>query len=432
VNDVSAYNETIRSTIKSRIESRKQRILEVKGIATELGFKMRESEEKPDADTTSPKGPPLEAPKKRKSRTNSTAKIPARRLNIFLCHSSDDKPEIRDLYHTLKSYKSLKPWLDEEDLVAGRDWELEIRKAVKNSDVILVCLSKGSINKRGFVQKEIKYALDVADEQPEGAIFLIPLRLEECEVPDRLRSRHWVDYFRPNGYERLLDALKVRAQELGIKISNTVSSKVRKQKPPKSGGSIYVRRDAQGRFYESDDIGRSLKLGAKGRKKEGSASRTRSKIEGTTTKRDWNDPQFACSLLSNISGLQTGGYKSTGVEDDFFCCSSYKDLDHESPLPNNIAYYAEGDAEGVNRLKLILNVNNPEKAEAAHRALMIYSNELACKALGEELRPKMQDAILAGRPFAYKVGELFVELKVEAWVTERGYDMKFIITQPAL
>jgi predicted transcriptional regulator/ribosomal protein S27AE len=99
-------------------------------------------------------------------------------------------------------------------------------------------------------------------------------------------------------------------------------------------------------------------------------------------------------------------------------------------MPNNIAYYAEGDEERVNRLELVLNVHETQKAEAAHRALMTYSNELAYKALGEELRPKMQDAILAGRPYAYMVGELFVELKVEAWVTERGYDIKFIITQP--
>jgi len=186
--------------------------------------------------------------------------------------------------------------------------------------------------------------------------------------------------------------------------------------------SLCVRRDEQGGFVEADLSGRSS---PQGRVKREADDKGR-----TITRRDWNNPQVACSLLSNISGLQTGGYKSTGVEDGFFCCSPYKDLDKDSPLPNNIAYYAEGDAEGVNRLKLVLNVNNSEKAEAAHRALMTYSNELACKALGEELRPKMQDAILAGRPFAYKVGELFVELKVEAWVTERGYEMKFIITQP--
>jgi hypothetical protein len=149
-------------------------------------------------------------------------------------------------------------------------------------------------------------------------------------------------------------------------------------------------------------------------------------------RRDWNSPRTACSLLSHISGLQTGDYKSSGTEGDFFCCSPYKDLDQESPLSNTIAYYAEGDAKEVNRLKLVLNVNDPKKVRAAHRALMIYSNELACKVLGEELSPKMQEAILAGHPEAYTVGGLFVELKREAWVTGRGYEMKFIITQPII
>lgn len=231
-------------------------------------------------------------------------------------------------------------------------------------------------------------------------------------------------------YEEFRAALTSSAQESENTIPNTGSSKPKQQEMTKAGDSRYVRRDAQGRFYESDDIGRSLNLEDKGRKEEGGASRKRSNKGGTTTKRDWNNPQVACSLLSNISGLQTGGYKSTGVEDDFFCCSPYKDLEQDSPLPNNIAYYAEGDAEEVNRLKLVLNVNDPEKAEAAHRALMIYSNELACKALGEELSPKMQKAILAGHPEAYTAGGLFVELKREAWVTGRGYDLKFIITQP--
>lgn len=432
-NDVSVYNEAIRSTIKARIEMRKQRISEVEGIATELGFKMREGEEKTDANTDTPKVLPPDTSKKRRSRAKSTPKTPARLLNIFLCHSSDDKPAVRDLYRKLKSHSGLKPWLDEEDLVAGQDWELEIRKAVKNSDVIVVCLSNGSINKRGFVQKEIKYALDVADEQPEGTIFLIPLRLEECEVPDRLRSKHWVDYFRPDGYERLLAALRSRAQGLGIKTLNSVSSKGRRRKTTTDGSSLYVRRDVQGRFHESDDIDRSLKLEAESHKKEEAPSKkSNKKRKKRLTQRDWNDPQVACSLLSDISGLQTGGYKRSGTEDDFFCCSPYKDLNHESPLPNNIAYYAEGDAEEVNRLKLVLNVNEPQRAEEAHRTLLTYSNELTRKALGEDLSSKMQEAILVGHPEAYTVGDLFVELKREAWPTGRGYEMKFIITQPVI
>lgn len=144
-------------------------------------------------------------------------------LRVFLCHSSDDKAAVRDLYKGLSSHKGIQVWLDEVDLLPGQDWDLEIRKAVKQADIILVCLSEGSVNKRGYIQKEIKYALDVADEQPEGSIFLIPLRLEECVVPDRLRNRQWVDYFSVRGHQQLLNALQSRAKEIGITISIAAS-----------------------------------------------------------------------------------------------------------------------------------------------------------------------------------------------------------------
>jgi hypothetical protein len=99
-----------------------------------------------------------------------------RRLRAFLCHSSGDKPAVRGLYRSLRTF-GIHPWLDEENLLPGQAWELEIPKAVRSSDIVIVCLSRGSVSKAGYVQKEIKFALDVADEQPEGAIFIIPLRL---------------------------------------------------------------------------------------------------------------------------------------------------------------------------------------------------------------------------------------------------------------
>ncbi|MET0465633.1 MAG: DnaJ C-terminal domain-containing protein [Chitinophagaceae bacterium] len=142
------------------------------------------------------------------------------RLRVFLCHSSNDKPAVRSLYFRLRNAE-VAPWLDEEDLLPGQKWEKEIPKAVRNSDVVIVCLSKDSINKKGYLQKEIRYALDVADEQPEGEIFLIPLRLEECEVPEHLRSWHWVNLYEESGYERLLRALHARATKLGLTIKES-------------------------------------------------------------------------------------------------------------------------------------------------------------------------------------------------------------------
>jgi hypothetical protein len=145
---------------------------------------------------------------------------PPRTLRVFLCHSSDDKQFVRELYSRLRA-ENVDPWLDEKKLIPGQDWQTEIQKAVRTSDIILVCLSKGAINRKGFIHKEIKYALDVADEQPEGTIFLIPLRLDECDMPERLRRWHWVNYFDEDGYERLLLALRVRAGTLGLTIGQS-------------------------------------------------------------------------------------------------------------------------------------------------------------------------------------------------------------------
>lgn len=135
------------------------------------------------------------------------------KLKVFLCHSSGDKAAVKDLYFRLLA-DGYEPWLDSMNLVPGQDWEAEIRKAVKSSHVVVVCLSKGSTTKTGFVQKEIKLALDVADEQPDGRIYLIPARLEDMEVPERLSKWHWVNLFEDDGYRNLLGALAVRASEL--------------------------------------------------------------------------------------------------------------------------------------------------------------------------------------------------------------------------
>ncbi len=90
----------------------------------------------------------------------------------------------------------------------------EITKALRASDVVIVFLSRKAINKAGYLQKEIKNALDIADEQPEDAIFLIPLKLEECEVPERLSRWQWVNFFEEGGYERLMRTLQKRAETI--------------------------------------------------------------------------------------------------------------------------------------------------------------------------------------------------------------------------
>ncbi|HKP54954.1 MAG TPA: toll/interleukin-1 receptor domain-containing protein [Chloroflexia bacterium] len=141
-------------------------------------------------------------------------------IRVFLCHASEDKPTVRDVYFRVRA-AGFSVWLDEEDLLPGQDWRVEIPRAVKHSDVVLVCLSKRAVTKAGYVQKELGSALDIAEEQPEGTIYLIPVRLEECEVPNRLEQWQRVDLFSLGsqsgyswqGYRKLFRALRERARQ---------------------------------------------------------------------------------------------------------------------------------------------------------------------------------------------------------------------------
>lgn len=138
---------------------------------------------------------------------------PKRPLKVFLCHAHADRDAVRALYTRLTN-DAVDAWLDKEKLLPGQDWELEIKKAVREADVVVVCLSK-QFNQAGFRQKEVRLALDTAMEKPEGEIFIIPARLEECENLESLRKWHWVDLYEDGGYEMLTRALRARANKIG-------------------------------------------------------------------------------------------------------------------------------------------------------------------------------------------------------------------------
>ncbi len=136
------------------------------------------------------------------------------KLRVFLCHSSHDKPVVRELYRRLLAKDWIIPWLDEENLLPGQDWGIEIEKAIEIADVVIVCLSTDSVGKEGYIQRELKFALDIALEKPEGTIFIIPLRLDDCQIPRRLHSWQYLDYFpesrRELSYSKLVESLTLR------------------------------------------------------------------------------------------------------------------------------------------------------------------------------------------------------------------------------
>lgn len=139
-----------------------------------------------------------------------------RPLRVFLSYASQDKPLVREISRRLTGEGWIETWQDEKNLLPGQDWRVKIEEAVEDADVVIICLSNQSVTKEGHVQKELRYAREIALEKPEDAIFLIPLRLDESEVPRGLRFYQWVDYFeakKDDSYKALVASLKLRYEQ---------------------------------------------------------------------------------------------------------------------------------------------------------------------------------------------------------------------------
>ena len=172
----------------------------------------------------------------------------ARPLNVFLAHASQDKPAVRKLYQALKKETWISPWLDEEEILPGMDWDYEIYKAFRDADVIIACLSQESVAKEGYVQREFKRALSYAEEKPEGTIYVIPLRLDDCTPPRKLSKYQWVDYFESNAQEKLLKSLYLRAKNLQI-LPNPVSKKPEKITPVIKKSAPNTQKNGEHKIY---------------------------------------------------------------------------------------------------------------------------------------------------------------------------------------
>jgi hypothetical protein len=134
-------------------------------------------------------------------------KSTTQKTNIFLIHAHSDKETVRKLYQRLID-DGLNAWLDAERLQPGQDWQNEIRNAILKCDVVIVCLSNGFDKQRGYRHEELKLALEKANFLPDDEVFIIPVRLEKCDMPESLRHLHRVDLFKAGGYKKLVRALQ--------------------------------------------------------------------------------------------------------------------------------------------------------------------------------------------------------------------------------
>ena len=138
--------------------------------------------------------------------------------HVFLSYFHGNRDEVARLRDDLMA-EGERVWWD-QDLLPGEDWKFAIRQALNHSYAVVLCLSKELAERsKSGVYTEALDAISLYRETQPGSIFLIPVRLSECEIPpieidatrtlDRLQS---VDLFpetqRGRGLGRLVAALR--------------------------------------------------------------------------------------------------------------------------------------------------------------------------------------------------------------------------------
>jgi len=137
-------------------------------------------------------------------------------LKVFISYAREDVAHAREYYRKLLN-AGYSPWLDEENILPGQDWEHEIDRAARNADVVMLLMSDRSVSKQGFVQREAKEAVSRLKEKREGDIYIIPVLLNDCTVPDFIaRQIQYINAENAGAWQKVESALGLASQQRGI------------------------------------------------------------------------------------------------------------------------------------------------------------------------------------------------------------------------
>jgi len=106
-----------------------------------------------------------------------------RERGVFLSYASPDRRRAKEIYSAL-SRNGLEVWLDHNELKVGEKYNVIIRKKIKSSKAVVICLSKAWLN-RDYAQKELQWAMERVGRRDN---FLFPVQIKDCKIPESLKD----------------------------------------------------------------------------------------------------------------------------------------------------------------------------------------------------------------------------------------------------
>ena len=141
---------------------------------------------------------------------------------VFISYVSENIEIVDRLYQELKSH-GIQVWLDRNDIDPGSRWEQAIRKAIRQGAFFIACFSEQYNNRhKTYMNEELTLAINELRQRPTDQIWFIPIKLNECKIPDRnigggetLQDLQYVNLYEDwnSGIQRIVKAVQPASSE---------------------------------------------------------------------------------------------------------------------------------------------------------------------------------------------------------------------------
>ncbi len=149
------------------------------------------------------------------------------RGHVFISYVHEDAEHVDRMQRRLEQ-AGVRVWRDREALWPGQNWQVEIRRAIQDDALVFIaCFSRQGLAKsKSYQNAELDLAIEQLKLRKPDDPWLIPVRLDDCEVPDlpigvgrTLASLHRADLFgerAEQGSARLVEAvLRILGRDAG-------------------------------------------------------------------------------------------------------------------------------------------------------------------------------------------------------------------------
>ena len=121
--------------------------------------------------------------------------------DVFLSHSSADKPAVEELAHRLRE-SGLEPWLDKWNLVPGEAWQPALEEALRDSATCVVFVGPSGFGDWQHEEMRAAIARRVSSQQGPEKFRVIPVLLpgavrgDGSKLPGFLTATTWVEFYK--------------------------------------------------------------------------------------------------------------------------------------------------------------------------------------------------------------------------------------------